>query len=76
MYKGQIDDNITVDIEKENSLKIIEDLDKLYNDFMNHKKEFNNVSNHSIQSYKSSLTYLKYFINKDTVFPAILTLIF
>jgi len=52
--------------EPKNNLK--DNLDKYFNDFLEHKKNFDKVSQASLTSYKSSLHYLKYFITKDTIF--------
>jgi len=49
-----------------NNLK--DNLDKYFNNFLEHKKNFDKVSQASLTSYKSSLHYLKYFIDENTIF--------
>jgi len=57
----------TPEIENKNS-DIFLNLDKYFEEYIQHKKDFNNISNSSIKSYKASLNYLKFFINEDTIF--------
>ncbi|NDK08952.1 tyrosine-type recombinase/integrase [Candidatus Gracilibacteria bacterium] len=65
-----------IDMLQNNTLKettnrnndIFVNLDKYYNEFMEYKKNFDKISYSSLKSYKSSLLYLKYFTDKNTIF--------
>jgi len=54
-------------IEKENN-DVIENFDEYFNKYIEHRKNFDNISDSSIKGYNASMRYLKYFINKDTQF--------
>lgn len=50
------------------SPNIFYNLDKYFNDFIEHRKSFKGVSNSSLKSYTASMKYLKHLSCEDTVF--------
>jgi len=50
------------------SSDIFINLDKYYNNYIEHRKNFNKISDSSIKGYNASMKYLKYFINENTIF--------
>ena len=55
-------------IEKEKTSDIYVNLDKYYKNFIEHRINFNQISNASVKGYNSAINYLKYFIDEDTIF--------
>ena len=55
-------------LEEKKICDIYVNLDKYYNNYIEHRKNFNKISNSSIKGYNASMRYLKYFINEDTIF--------
>lgn len=55
-------------VEEKPNNDIYENLDKYYNDFIEHKKTFDKVSDASVSKYKGTLRYLKYFSNSETIY--------
>lgn len=54
--------------EKTNKNDILSgDLEKYFEGYLEHKKEYDNISDSSLKSYKASYKYLNYFIDKDTI---------
>ena len=54
--------------EEKKICDIYVNLDKYYNNYIEHRKNFNKISDSSIKGYNASMRYLKYFINEDTIF--------
>jgi integrase len=46
----------------------IENIDQHFLNYLEHRKNFDKVSNSSLKAYKASYRYLKYFINENTTF--------
>ena len=55
-------------LEEKKICDIYVNLDKYYNNYIEHRKNFNQISNASVKGYNSAINYLKYFINEDTIF--------
>ena len=58
----------TTTISNEETHNIYNNLDVYFNNYLEHKKTYNKISNSSIKAYNASFKYLKYFTNKNTVF--------
>jgi len=56
------------EIPDSKSNDIFTNLDKYYNDYVEHKITFDKISDYSVKSYNASMRYLKYFIDEQTDF--------
>ena len=54
--------------EIDTTTNIFDNLDKYYDEYVQHKISFDRVSKHSVKSYNSSMKYLKYFTVKESDF--------
>ncbi len=58
------DKNFTTN-NNQNTNELIENIDEYFNNFLEHQKQYKQISDSSIKAYKASYRYLKYFINQD-----------
>jgi len=54
--------------EEMESCKIYSNLDNYFKEYIKYRIQFDRISNASIKKYNSSMTYLRYFIDENTVF--------
>ncbi len=52
--------------QENKNFKLINELDKHFNKFLEHQKQYKKVSESSIKAYKASYKYLTYFIKQET----------
>lgn len=55
-------------IASEEKIDIFENFDTYYNNFIEHRINFDKVSPSSVRTSNSAIRYLKFFIDKDTIF--------
>lgn len=53
---------------KESKIDIYEKIDTLYEDYLEYRKSYDNISHSSVKSYNASMKYFKYFITPETEF--------